>query len=222
MAEHKKFLEEAAKRDHRKIGKDQELFFFHDMSPGSCFWLPHGARIYNTVMTYIKEIYFRRDYQEVITPNMFNSDLWKQSGHWQHYQEDMFILDVDKTKFGLKPMNCPSHALMFNHRTRSHAELPWRVADFGVLHRNEASGALSGLTRVRRFQQDDAHIFCREDQVKDEVFGCFDFLREMYGLLGLTFKLKLSTRPDKFLGEVATWDREWRMPNTSQALLLLI
>jgi threonyl-tRNA synthetase len=209
MAEHKKFLEEAAKRDHRKIGKDQELFFFHDMSPGSAFWLPHGTRIHNTIMNYIKEIYFRRDYHEVITPNMFNAELWKQSGHWQHYQEDMFILDVDKTKFGLKPMNCPSHCLMFGHRTRSHAELPWRVADFGVLHRNEASGALSGLTRVRRFQQDDAHIFCREDQVKDEVFGCFDFLREMYGLLGLTFKLKLSTRPDKYLGEIETWDRKW-------------
>jgi threonyl-tRNA synthetase len=207
MAEHKKFLEEAAKRDHRKIGKDQELFFFHEHSPGSAFWLPDGMVIFNAIQTYIREIYFRRRYKEVQTPNMFNSALWKQSGHWKLYAEDMFTLDVDGTKFGLKPMNCPSHCLMFGHRVRSYAELPLRFADFGVLHRNEASGALSGLTRVRRFQQDDAHIFCREDQVEEEVFGCFDFLKEMYGLMDLTFKLKLSTRPDKYLGDIETWDR---------------
>lgn len=207
MAEHKKFLEEAAKRDHRKIGQDQELFFFDPVSPGSAFWLPHGTRIYNTILAYVREQYHKRHYHEVITPNMFNAELWKQSGHWAHYQEDMFILDVEKDKFGLKPMNCPSHAKMFAHRERSHRELPWRVADFGVLHRNEASGALSGLTRVRRFQQDDAHIFCREDQIKAEVSDLFDFLREMYGMLGLTFKLRLSTRPENFMGHIETWDK---------------
>ncbi|KKA28045.1 hypothetical protein TD95_001539, partial [Thielaviopsis punctulata] len=207
MTEHKKFLEEAAKRDHRRIGKEQELFLFHEWSPGSAFWLPHGARIYNTLLNYLKDQYWKRGYEEVITPNMFNSDLWRQSGHWQYYKDDMFLVDVDKTQFALKPMNCPSHALMFGHRERSHRELPWRVADFGVLHRNEASGALSGLTRVRRFQQDDAHIFCREDQIKDEISQLFDFFSDMYGLLGFTFKLNLSTRPEKFLGEIATWDR---------------
>ncbi|KXX78274.1 Threonine--tRNA ligase, cytoplasmic [Madurella mycetomatis] len=207
MAAHKKFLEEAAKRDHRLIGRQQELFYFEECSPGSAMWLPHGMRINNAIMEYIREEYWRRGYDEVMTPNMFNVALWEQSGHLAHYKEDMFLLDVDKEQFGLKPMNCPAHALMFRHRERSHKELPLRLADFGVLHRNEASGALSGLTRVRRFQQDDAHIFCREDQIKEEVADLFDFMSSFYGLLGLTFKLKLSTRPDKFMGEIETWDR---------------
>lgn len=206
MAEHKKFLEEAAKRDHRKIGKDQELFFFHELSPGSAMWLPHGTRIYNTIVAFIKEQYWKRGYNEVISPNMYNSELWKISGHWDFYQEDMFTFGAEKDTWALKPMNCPGHCLMFSHRERSHRELPWRVADFGVLHRNEASGALSGLTRVRRFQQDDAHIFCREDQIEDEIVDLFDFLRAVYGLLGFTFKMKLSTRPEKFMGERETWD----------------
>ena len=206
MAEHKKFLEEAAKRDHRKIGKDQELFFFHELSPGSAMWLPHGARIYNTILAFIKEQYWKRGYNEVISPNMYNSELWKISGHWDYYKDDMFTFGVEKDTFALKPMNCPGHCLMFAHRERSHRELPWRVADFGVLHRNEASGALTGLTRVRRFQQDDAHIFCREDQIKEEVENLFDFLRSVYGLLGFTFKLKLSTRPEKYMGKRETWD----------------
>ncbi|KAJ9137132.1 Threonyl-tRNA synthetase [Pleurostoma richardsiae] len=207
MAEHKKFLEEAAKRDHRKLGKEQELFMFHDLSPGSAFFLPHGTRIYNTLLTYIRDQYHKRDYQEVITPNIFNAELWKISGHWDYYKDDMFVIDLDKEKFGLKPMNCPAHMLMFAHAPRVYNQLPWRVADFGVLHRNEASGALSGLTRVRRFQQDDAHIFCRLDQVTGEITDLFDFLREMYGLLGFTFKMNLSTRPDKFMGQIETWDK---------------
>lgn len=209
MAAHKKFIEEAAKRDHRKIGQDQELFFFHPLSPGSAMWLPHGTRIYNTLLSFIKEQYWKRGYNEVISPNMFNSELWKISGHWDYYKDDMFVLEAnkdDKEQFALKPMNCPGHALMFGHRVRNYKELPWRVADFGVLHRNEASGALSGLTRVRRFQQDDAHIFCREDQIGEEITGLFDFLRTVYGLFGFSFKMKLSTRPDKFLGKIETWD----------------
>lgn len=207
MAEHKKMLEEAAKRDHRKIGKDQELFFFDPVSPGSAFWLPHGARIFNKIVEFLKEQYWKRDFEEVITPNMFNAALWKQSGHWQHYKDDMFIQKVDKEDFGLKPMNCPAHFVMFANRERSHKELPLRFADFGVLHRNEASGALSGLTRVRRFQQDDAHIFCRPDQIKSEMDDIFDFLKEFYGLLGMSFRMKLSTRPEGFMGEIATWDK---------------
>ncbi|PQE13285.1 hypothetical protein CJF31_00008304 [Rutstroemia sp. NJR-2017a BVV2] len=206
MAEHKKFLEEAAKRDHRKIGKDQELFFFHELSPGSAMWLPHGTIVYNTIMEFLRDQYWKRGYKEVITPNMYNSELWKASGHWAYYKDDMFTFPVEKDVFALKPMNCPGHCLMFDHRERSHRELPLRIADFGVLHRNEASGALSGLTRVRRFQQDDAHIFCREDQIKDEISGVFDFLKAVYGLLGFTFKLKLSTRPEKYMGALAKWD----------------
>ncbi|POS88338.1 putative threonyl-tRNA synthetase, partial [Erysiphe pulchra] len=206
MAEHKKFLEEAAKRDHRKIGRDQELFFFHELSPGSAMWLPHGTRIYNTITSFLKEQYWKRGYNEVISPNMYNSELWKTSGHWDYYKDDMFTFNVEKDTFALKPMNCPGHCLMFAHRERSYRELPWRVADFGVLHRNEASGALSGLTRVRRFQQDDAHIFCREDQIKDEITDLFDFLHSVYGLLGFTFKMKLSTRPEKYMGKLETWN----------------
>jgi threonyl-tRNA synthetase len=207
MQAHLKYLEEAAKRDHRKIGKEQELFFFHDMSPGSCFFLPHGMIIYNTLMAFLRQEYWKRGYQEVGTPNMFNSELWKTSGHWQHYHEDMFTFDVEKDKWALKPMNCPGHCLMFKHRERSYRELPIRMADFGILHRNEASGALTGLTRVRRFQQDDTHIFCTEDQITDEISALFDFLREVYGKFGYTFKLKLSTRPEGFLGDIATWDK---------------
>src|ERR1700761_1796354 len=206
MEEHKHMLEEAAKRDHRKIGQDQELFFFHPMSPGSCFFLPHGMIIYNTLQAYIREEYWKRGYQEVNSPNMFNSTLWKQSGHWQHYKDGMFTFEVEKEQWGLKPMNCPGHALLFGHRERSYRELPIRMAEFGVLHRNEASGALTGLTRVRRFVQDDTHIFCTEEQVGEEMRDLFDFLRNVYGKFGLTFKLKLSTRPDKFLGDIKTWD----------------
>lgn len=207
MAEHKKFLEEAAKRDHRRIGADQELFFFDPVSPGSAFWKPYGASVYNRIIDLIKEQYWERDFKEVITPNIFHSDLWKQSGHWQHYKDDMFVQQVDGAEFGLKPMNCPAHMLMFGHQARSHRELPLRLADFGVLHRNEASGALTGLTRVRRFCQDDAHIFCQEDQIKAEIDDIFDFLQSFYSIFGMTFKLNLSTRPEGYMGEIAVWDK---------------
>lgn len=214
MDAHLKFLEEAAKRDHRKIGKEQELFMFHEMSPGSCFWLPHGARIYNTLNAFLREEYRVRGYEEVITPNMFNSKLWKTSGHWDNYKENMFTMDVEKDTFGLKPMNCPGHCLMFKARERSYRELPWRVADFGVIHRNEFSGALSGLTRVRRFQQDDAHIFCRQDQIESEIIGVFDFLEKVYGIFGFEFKMELSTRPEKYVGDIETWnDAEAKLTN---------
>ncbi|KAG0215048.1 threonyl-tRNA synthetase [Mortierella sp. NVP41] len=205
MADHKKFLEEAA-RDHRRIGREQELFFFHELSPGSCFFLPHGARIYNTLMSFIKSEYHKRGYTEVMSPNMFNVKLWKTSGHYENYKDDMFMIDVEKETFGLKPMNCPGHCLMFDVRERSYRELPLRFADFGVLHRNEASGALSGLTRVRRFQQDDAHLFCRLDQVGQEMDATLDFLQHVYGIFGFEFSLALSTRPEKYLGKIEDWD----------------
>ncbi|KAF2121965.1 hypothetical protein BDV96DRAFT_562722 [Lophiotrema nucula] len=207
MQAHLKYLEEAAKRDHRKIGKEQELFFFHEWSPGSCFFLPHGMIIYNTLMAFLRQEYWSRGYQEVGSPNMYNSELWKVSGHWQHYQDDMFLFDVEKEKWALKPMNCPGHCLIFKHRVRNYKELPIRMADFGILHRNEASGALTGLTRVRRFQQDDTHIFCTENQINEEVSGLFDFLRAVYGKFGFSFKLKLSTRPEGYLGELETWNK---------------
>uniref|UniRef100_A0AAY4DW97 threonine--tRNA ligase n=1 Tax=Denticeps clupeoides TaxID=299321 RepID=A0AAY4DW97_9TELE len=202
-----KFQEEAKNRDHRKLGREQDLFFFHDLSPGSCFFLPKGAYIYNSLIEFIRSEYRMRGFQEVVTPNIYNSKLWQTSGHWQHYSENMFSFEVEKETFALKPMNCPGHCLMFDHRPRSWRELPLRMADFGVLHRNELSGALTGLTRVRRFQQDDAHIFCTMDQIEEEIKGCLDFLRTVYDVFGFTFKLNLSTRPEKFLGEVEVWNQ---------------
>lgn len=207
MDAHLKFLQEASMRDHRKIGREQELFMFHEMSPGSCFWLPHGTRIYNTLVDLMRNEYRKRGYEEVITPNMYNSKLWVTSGHWANYKENMFTFEVEKEQFGLKPMNCPGHCLMFKSRERSYRELPWRVADFGVIHRNEYSGALSGLTRVRRFQQDDAHIFCTQDQIEQEIENIFDFLKFVYGAFGFEFKMELSTRPEKYVGEIETWNQ---------------
>ncbi|KAM7352721.1 threonine--tRNA ligase isoform 2-T2 [Cochliomyia hominivorax] len=206
LKEWERIQEEAAKRDHRKIGKEQELFFFHELSPGSCFFLPKGAHIYNTLMNFIKSEYRKRGFQEVITPNIYNSKLWMTSGHWQHYAENMFSFEVEKETYALKPMNCPGHCVMFDVRNRSWRELPLRMADFGVLHRNELSGALTGLTRVRRFQQDDAHIFCAPEQIKSEMKGCLDFLRHVYTIFGFSFNLVLSTRPEKYLGELEQWN----------------
>ncbi|KAJ5544766.1 hypothetical protein N7535_006848 [Penicillium sp. DV-2018c] len=206
MADHLKFLEEAEKRNHLKIGKEQELFFFDEVSPGCPFLLPNGTKILNQIQTLLRSEYRKRGYQEVQTPNMYDVGIWKTSGHWAHYKDDMFKLDVEKREWALKPMNCPGHFVLFGHRERSYRELPMRIADFGVLHRNEASGALSGLTRVRKFQQDDAHVICENSQIMSEVEGLFDFLQSIYGLFGFTFKLKLSTRPEKYMGALETWD----------------
>ncbi|CAI6360128.1 unnamed protein product [Macrosiphum euphorbiae] len=206
MKEWEKFQEEAARRDHRKIGREQELFFFHELSPGSCFFQPKGAHIYNTLIEFIKSEYRKRGFQEVVSPNIYNVKLWQTSGHWAHYAENMFSFDVEKETYALKPMNCPGHCLMFDHRNRSWRELPLRMADFGVLHRNELSGALTGLTRVRRFQQDDAHIFCTTEQIGQEMMSSLDFLRHVYTVFGFTFHLRLSTRPEKYLGELEMWE----------------
>ncbi|CAG0902007.1 unnamed protein product [Cyprideis torosa] len=206
LKEWHKIQEEAAKRDHRKLGVEQELFFFHHLSPGSCFFMPRGAHIYNSLVKLIKEEYWKRGFQEVVSPNIYNAKLWEQSGHWKHYSEHMFKFESEKETFALKPMNCPGHCLMFDVRPRSWKELPVRMADFGVLHRNELSGALSGLTRVRRFQQDDAHIFCARSQIKDEIRDCLDFLKTIYDLFGFSFSLNLSTRPEKYMGEIRDWD----------------
>ncbi|XP_068778127.1 threonine--tRNA ligase, mitochondrial isoform X2 [Struthio camelus] len=207
LAEWERAQEAAASRDHRRIGRDQELFFFHKLSPGSCFFLPRGARIYNTLVEFIKAEYRKRGFAEVVTPNIYNAELWELSGHWQHYGQHMFSFRADNQTFSLKPMNCPAHCLMFAHRPRSWRELPLRLADFGVLHRNEPSGTLAGLTRVRRFQQDDAHIFCTLAQLESEIGGCLDFVRAVYAVLGFAFRFALSTRPPDFLGDAGTWDR---------------
>lgn len=206
LKEWQKFQEEAASRDHRKLGREQELFTFHELSPGSAFFHPKGARIYSTLIDLIRKEYRKRGFTEVITPNVYNTRLWETSGHMQHYSNNMFKFEVEKEQFALKPMNCPGHCLMYECKRRSHKELPIRLADFGVLHRNEMSGALSGLTRVRRFQQDDAHIFCRVDQISSEIHACLDFLQYIYQTFGFSFKLYLSTRPDDCMGDIKTWN----------------
>ncbi|KAE8288852.1 Threonine--tRNA ligase, cytoplasmic [Larimichthys crocea] len=199
--------EEARRRDHRRIGTDQELFFFNDVSPGSCFFLPKGAHIYNTLTDFIKSEYRRRGFTEVVTPTLFSTALWERSGHWEHYSENMFTVTSEGSQtYALKPMNCPAHCLMFEQRVRSWRELPLRWADFGALHRNELSGALGGLTRVRRFCQDDAHIFCTPEQLEEEIVACLDFVRRVYQVFGFSFHCLLSTRPTPCLGEPEQWD----------------
>jgi len=200
-------MEKAKERDHRRVAAKQDLIMFHDLSPGSAFWLPHGARIYNKLIDFIKKQYWERGYDEVITPNIFNMDLWHQSGHAKHYKDDMFTFEVEGAEWAMKPMNCPAHCLMFGSSIRSYRDLPIRYGDFGVLHRNELSGALTGLTRVRRFQQDDAHIFCRQDQITQEVLGSLEFMKYCYDIFGMTYKLELSTRPKKAMGEIELWNQ---------------
>ena len=206
LAEYEHRVAEARKRDHRVVGTAQDLIAFHPLSPGSAFFMPAEARIYNALIAYIRDLYWRHEFEEVVTPNLYSMALWDKSGHAAHYKDNMFCLDVEKAEWGLKPMNCPGHCLLFAARGRSYRDLPIRMADFGVLHRNEFSGALSGLTRVRRFQQDDAHIFCRADQVGAEVGMCLAMMGEVYGVFGLEYEMALSTRPEKFLGEPAVWD----------------
>ncbi|NWI33906.1 SYTM protein, partial [Sula dactylatra] len=235
LADWQQAQDEAALRDHRRIGREQELFFFHKLSPGSCFFLPCGAHIYNTLIDFIRSEYQARGFHEVVTPNVFSPQLWELSGYWQHYSTHMFSFTAGTETLSLKPMNCPAHCLMFAHRPRSWRELPLRLADFGVLHRNEPPGTLTGLTRVRRFQQDDAHIFCTLEQasvpscslllpfrvpprrvtplltpcpqLESEIDACLDFVRTVYAVLGFSFRLALATRPPGFLGDPETWDR---------------
>lgn len=206
LKEYEKLIEEAARRDHRKLGREQELFFFHELSPGSAFFTPKGAHIYNALCNFMRAEYRKRGFHEVITPNMFNAKLWQISGHWDYYAENMFSFESEKETFALKPMNCPGHCLVFDSRVRSWRELPLRYSTFGVLHRNELSGALTGLTRVRRFQQDDAHIFCTNDQIKQEILGCLDFVMHTFDTFGYKYTFLLATRPDKYIGELSDWN----------------
>lgn len=201
-----KILKQDNDHDHRKIGLDQKLFFFHESSPGSCFFLPHGTLIYNKLVELIRNEYRFRNFKEVITPNILNKKVWETSGHWEHYSKNMFTTNVDNEIYALKPMNCCGHCLMFGSSTKSYRDLPLRLADFGVLHRNELHGALTGLTRVRKFSQDDAHIFCTELQVSSEINSCLDFLKKIYGIFGFDYSLALSTRPEKYVGDIDVWN----------------
>jgi threonyl-tRNA synthetase len=202
-------LEEARRRDHRKLGKELDLFQFHAVSPGAVFWTPRGTTLYNTLVDFVRERQ-RDDFLEIKTPLLYNKALWEQSGHWGKYKENMFLVLDNETKehdFSLKPMNCPSHYLYFASARHSYRELPTRYVTFDVLHRNELSGTLSGLTRVRQFQQDDCHCFITEDQIAAEVRFLLDFILGHYAAFGLTATLKFATRPERRIGDDAMWDR---------------
>jgi len=207
LDEHLARIEEAKRRDHRKLGKELGLFTFHPWAPGSTFWLAKGATLYNTLADYMRDVLFPAGYVEVKTPIVFNKALWETSGHWTHYRENMFLVESrDGEEMGLKAMNCPGHMLVFGAEKRSYRDLPLRYHEQTPLHRNEASGTLSGLTRVRQFSQDDAHCFVAEDQIASEVEALLKLIQRVYGDFGLPYSAKLSTRPAEFLGDVATWD----------------
>lgn len=216
--------------DHRSIGQAQRLFFTHESSPGTPFVLPHGVRICNKIERVIRDLYRKWGYEEVITPQIFKADLWKRSGHWDNYRDDMFSVegfkevqernagccggshDKGESKeaeaFGLKPMNCPGHCVMFASQEHSYRDLPIRYAEFSPLHRNEPSGSLTGLTRVRRFHQDDAHVFCRPDQISNEISSMLQMLESAYQIFGFPkFELVLSTRPEHYIGEIQDWEK---------------
>ncbi len=199
-------LEEAKKRDHRKLGRELDLYAFHDVSPGAPFWLPNGWMMVRELERFVREVLDARGYQEISTPILVNKRLWEQSGHWEHYRENMFLVESEEQVFGLKPMNCPESTLVYRHALRSYRDLPLRFSDMGRLHRNERSGTLTGLLRVRQFTQDDGHIYCRLDQIQDEITALLELVREWYKTFMLEPFFKLSTRPEKSLGTDEQWE----------------
>jgi threonyl-tRNA synthetase len=207
LDEHLHLLEEAKKRDHRKLGKELELFMFSEEAPGMPFYLPNGMTIRTELEDFIRELQRQRDYEEVRTPFMMNRRMWEQSGHWDHYKDNMYFTDVDDTSYALKPMNCPGHMLIFKNSLHSYRELPIRVSEFGQVHRHEYSGALNGMMRVRTFCQDDAHIFARPDQIEEEISRVIALIDHVYGVFGFEYKIELSTRPEDFMGSEELWDQ---------------
>jgi len=210
LEEHLHRIEEAKKRDHRKLGKELDLFYFHPFSPGAAFWSPKGTALYQVLSDYMRKLTLDNGYVEVKTPLLYNKGLWEISGHWGKYRENMFLVLDNETgehDFGLKPMNCPSHHLFYGFKKRSYRDLPMRLHTQDILHRNEASGTLGGLTRVRQFAQDDAHIYCEEKQIGDEVRRFIELVDRVYNAVGLKYSAKFSTRPEVRLGDDALWDR---------------
>ncbi len=211
LDDHLKRLDEAKKRDHRRVGRELGLFTFHPWAPGATFWLPKGTTLYNTLGNYMRGVLRPAGYVEVKAPIVFNKALWEQSGHWEHFRENMFLVEsADGEDMGLKPMNCPGHFLIYASEMRSYKDLPLRFHEQTPLHRNEASGVLSGLTRVRQFSQDDGHCFVTEEQIAGEVESLLGLTQRVYRDFGLDYTAKLSTRPEKYLGEIATWDHAER------------
>ena len=200
-------IERARERDHRKLGRELELFHFSDISPGSAFWLPAGTSVWNSLVALSREMNTAREYTEVKTPLIYDAELWKTSGHWGKYRENMFTIAVEEREMGVKPMNCPGHAYLFESQRHSYRDLPVRYSEPGLLHRNEPSGVLHGLLRARHFAQDDAHIFCTEEQVQQEVQGCLELAFATYELFDFEVRLELSTRPRERIGSDELWDR---------------
>ncbi|MFJ9288609.1 threonine--tRNA ligase [Bacillus halotolerans] len=203
---HLHMLEEAAKRDHRKLGKQLELFMFSEEAPGMPFYLPKGQIVRNELERFSRELQTNAGYAEVRTPFMMNQRLWEQSGHWDHYRDNMYFSEVDHTAFAMKPMNCPGHMLIFKNSLYSYRDLPIRMAEFGQVHRHEYSGALNGMLRVRTFCQDDAHIFVREDQIESEIKEAIRLIDEVYRTFGFEYTVELSTRPEDSSGEDSVWE----------------
>ncbi|MBU2661614.1 threonine--tRNA ligase [Bacillus cabrialesii] len=207
---HLHMLQEAAKRDHRKLGKQLELFMFSEEAPGMPFYLPKGQIVRNELERFSRELQTKAGYDEVRTPFMMNQRLWEQSGHWDHYRDNMYFSEVDDTKFAMKPMNCPGHMLIFKNSLYSYRDLPIRMAEFGQVHRHEYSGALNGMLRVRTFCQDDAHIFVREDQIESEIKEAIRLIDEVYRTFGFDYSVELSTRPEDSLGDDSLWEASER------------
>jgi len=206
LKDHLTRLEEAKKRDHRKIGREQKLFMFHQWAPGATFWLEKGTLLYNLLGNYMRDLLIPAGYTEVKAPLVFNKALWEKSGHWQHYRQNMFLVESEGEQMGLKAMNCPGHFLMYASEVRSYKDLPIRFHEQTPLHRNEASGVLSGLTRVRQFSQDDGHCFVMESQIGEEVERLLRLVQRVYGEFGLSVEMKLSTRPPEFMGTIDAWN----------------
>ena len=204
---HLERIEQARARDHRKLGRELDLFMLSDLSPGSPFWLPKGMHIWNELTTLWRETNVERGYTEVKTPILYDVDLWKQSGHWHVYREHMYFTDVEERPMGLKPMNCPAHCQIYKRELRSYRDLPLRLAEQGLVHRHEPSGTLHGLLRVRHITQDDAHVFCTEEQIEEEAMRCLDFGFFIYRQFGFEPRLELSTRPEKRVGADEMWDK---------------
>src|SRR5436190_385796 len=203
---HLERLEQARARDHRKLGRELGLFMLSELSPGAPFWLPNGMVLFNELLRLVREENGKRGYEEVKTPILTDASLWRQSGHWDKFRDNMYFVEIDERQFGLKPMNCPAHIQIYKADRHSYRDLPVRYSEAGLVHRHEASGVLHGLLRVRAFTQDDAHIFCTEGQIEDEVLGCLDLGFHLYEHFDLQPRLELSTRPEQRLGDDATWD----------------
>jgi threonyl-tRNA synthetase len=207
LQEHLDRIEAALARDHRKLGRELGLFFFSELSPGSPFWTPAGMVIWNGLTQLWRTENRARGYREVSTPILYDAELWKQSGHWEKYRDNMYFTEVEERPMGLKPMNCPAHIQIYKDGRRSYRELPIRYSEAGLVHRHEPSGVLHGLLRVRHITQDDAHIFCTEEQVQGEVIECLRFGFAIYKLFGFEVRLELSTRPEQRIGSEELWDR---------------